>query len=65
MTNADIRNIIELAYVAGFMRSGEGYNGEYPFDYDEGAICREIADHDTINGLVETIANKLLAEERE
>lgn len=60
MTNADIRFIVEAAYVAGFMHSGEGYNGEYPFDYDEDAISCEIADYDTITDLVETIINQLL-----
>lgn len=24
--------LLKAAYVAGFMNSGEGYNGEYPFD---------------------------------
>jgi hypothetical protein len=35
-------DIIEMAFVAGFKASGEGYNGEYPFDEDERLIAREL-----------------------
>lgn len=30
--NGHTAGLIAQAYVDGFMNSGEGYNGEYPFD---------------------------------
>lgn len=32
LTVSDIREMLEDAYLAGFAASGEGWNGEYPFD---------------------------------
>ena len=33
MTKEEIKLAIETAYLAGFNASGEGYNGEYPFEH--------------------------------
>lgn len=31
MTQDELKKVIQAAYLAGFNASGEGYNGEYPF----------------------------------
>lgn len=33
-----LKEVFEAAYLLGFKASGEGYNGEYPFDFDDFAI---------------------------
>jgi hypothetical protein len=33
MTKDKFQQALEAAYLAGFNASGEGYNGEYPFEY--------------------------------
>jgi hypothetical protein len=33
MNAKEIKLAIETAYLAGFNASGEGYNGEYPFEH--------------------------------
>lgn len=38
-----LEELISDAFVAGFMVSGEGYNGEYPFDKDWHNIRRELS----------------------
>jgi hypothetical protein len=37
----DLKELMHRAYVAGFTKSGEGYNAEYPFDYCQEQIERE------------------------
>lgn len=39
-----LRDMLRDAFMAGFKASGEGYNGEYPFDGDEHAIIRELSE---------------------
>ena len=38
----DVIDLMERAFVAGFVASSEGYNGEYPFDKDKRNIHREL-----------------------
>ena len=38
-----LEELISDAFVAGFMVSSEGYNGEYPFDKDWHNIRRELS----------------------
>lgn len=40
----DVLDLMERAFVAGFLASAEGYNGEYPFNSNEWAVSRELAD---------------------
>lgn len=40
----DFEDFARRMFIAGFKQSGEGYNGEYPFDYDDGRIRREMAE---------------------
>ena len=42
--NVDLLELLTEAFNAGFSVSGEGYNGEYPFNYDSSRISRKIAD---------------------
>lgn len=30
-----------MAFVAGFLASGEGHNGEHPFDFDAERVARD------------------------
>ena len=30
LTDAQLKELLEKAYLAGFLASGEGFNGEYP-----------------------------------
>lgn len=38
----DVREMLQQAYAAGFMASGEGYNGEYPYGDQEQYECNEV-----------------------
>jgi len=38
----ELQDIVGRAFFAGFKASCEGYNGEYPFDFDESRISREL-----------------------
>ena len=38
MTATELRAELRKAFMAGFESSHEGFNGEYPFDYDEAQI---------------------------
>ncbi len=44
MAAIDLMSLLEWAYDAGFQASGEGYNAEYPFNFDENAIQRELSE---------------------
>ena len=33
-----LKEVFEAAYLLGFKASEEGYNGEYPFDFDDVAV---------------------------
>ena len=52
-----IKQALELAYLAGFNASGEGYNGEYPFgDKNQNPIENNIWAKDRDNFVNETLA---------
>jgi len=34
LTDQNLRSLLDKAYLEGFLRSGEGCNGEYPFNRD-------------------------------
>lgn len=57
-----IRDVITEAFVAGFKASGEGYNGEYPFDFDERRIRRELWPEiqETQEEIIEPILTKVM-----
>ncbi|WP_372570384.1 hypothetical protein [Ruegeria jejuensis] len=40
----DLLELMRLAFIEGFKASGEGYNGEYPFDYCDSRISRELSE---------------------
>lgn len=40
----DLEDFARQMFIAGFRQSGEGYNGEYPFDHDEDRIRRELSE---------------------
>ena len=53
-----IKTLLKAAYLAGFNSSGEGYNGEYPFQ-DNGTspendagwkLCRDVKIEELISG---------------
>jgi hypothetical protein len=55
-----LRDVIAEAFVAGFICSSEGYNGEYPFYGCERSIRRELWEQ--IQDAREKITTSLLAE---
>lgn len=59
--NITLKEVFAMGFLQGFKSSGEGYNGDYPFDYDETAITNnnsykldlDIAYHEYVEKLME------------
>lgn len=40
----DLIHLMERAFMEGFKTSGQGYNGEYPFNYSGSDIEKELSE---------------------
>jgi hypothetical protein len=44
-------------YIAGFMSTGEGFNAEYPFDYDDKEILKDEEFNDNLTDAINNSHN--------
>lgn len=59
--SVDLNELIIEAFISGFLVSGEGYNGEYPFDYNKDTISREL--HPQASEVAERLMSQLKLED--
>lgn len=48
-----VKAMLADAFLAGFMSTGEGWNGEYPFDFDEEDIKKDRHYQEKLNDFLE------------
>lgn len=57
--NYTLGEVFAIAFLQGFKASGEGYNGDYPFNYDEARIIENKGFQEALEKALQDFENKV------